>query len=245
VTSASDANNSIRFCIRSYIAFVLAPQAPIIEWLAQLDSCIKTSQGFFADRAVVLDLGAVKLGQPGIRHLLGQLTERGVRIVGIEGADPSQLDPSLPPLLTSGRPAERPAAAATETAAPKKEAAAAAAPAPAASKDEPTSLLIESPVRSGQAIYFPHGDVTVLGSVASGSEIVAGGSIHVYGTLRGRAMAGTKGDARARIFCRKNEAELLAINGYYRTAEDWDDAIRSHAIQSWLENGVLKVAPLD
>jgi septum site-determining protein MinC len=245
VTSASDANNSIRFCIRSYIAFVLAPQAPIIEWLAQLDSWIKNSQGFFADRAVVLDLGAVKLGQPGIRHLLGQLTERGVRIVGIEGADPSQLDPSLPPLLTSGRPAERPAAAATETAAPKKEAAAAAAPAPAASKDEPTSLLIESPVRSGQAIYFPHGDVTVLGSVASGSEIVAGGSIHVYGTLRGRAMAGTKGDARARIFCRKNEAELLAINGYYRTAEDWDDAIRSHAIQSWLENGVLKVAPLD
>jgi septum site-determining protein MinC len=245
VTSASDANNSIRFCIRSYIAFVLAPQAPIIEWLAQLDSWIKTSAGFFADRPVVLDLGAVKLGQPGIRHLLGQLTERGVRIVGIEGADPSQLDPSLPPLLTSGRPAERPAAAATETAAPKKEAAAAAAPAPAASKDEPTSLLIESPVRSGQAIYFPHGDVTVLGSVASGSEIVAGGSIHVYGTLRGRAMAGTKGDARARIFCRKNEAELLAINGYYRTAEDWDDAIRSHAIQSWLENGVLKVAPLD
>ena len=87
--------------------------------------------------------------------------------------------------------------------------------------------------------------VTVLGSVASGSEIIAGGSIHVYGTLRGRAMAGTKGDGRARIFCRKNEAELLAINGFYRTAEDWDDAIRSHAIHSWLENGVLKVAPLD
>ena len=242
MTSASDANNSIRFCIRSYIAFVLAPQAPIIEWLAQLDSWIKTSAGFFADRPVVLDLGAVKLGQPGIRHLLGQLTERNIRVIGIEGADPAQLDPSLPPLLTSGRPTERPNA--TDTAAPKKEAAApaAATTAPAAA-NEPTSLLIECPVRSGQAIYFPNGDVTVLGSVASGSEIVAGGSIHVYGTLRGRALAGTKGDGRARIFCRKNEAELLAINGYYRTAEDWDDAIRSHAIQSWLENGVLKVAP--
>ena len=239
MTSASDANNSIRFCIRSYIAFVLAPQAPIIEWLAQLDGWIKSSQGFFADRAVVLDLSGVKLGQPGIRHLLGQLSERNIRIVGLEGADPSQLDPSLPPLLSSGRPAERPNAA--EAPAPKPQAA--AAPAPAA--DEPTSLLIESPVRSGQAVYFPNGDVTILGSVASGSEIVAGGSIHVYGTLRGRAMAGTKGDGRARIFCRKNEAELLAINGYYRTAEDWDDAIRSHAIQSWLENGVLKVAPLD
>ena len=74
MTSASDANNSIRFCIRSYIAFVLAPQAPIIEWLAQLDSWIKNSPGFFADRAVVLDLGAVKFGQPGIRHLIGQLS---------------------------------------------------------------------------------------------------------------------------------------------------------------------------
>lgn len=240
MTSTSDANNSIRFCIRSYIAFVLAPQAPIIEWLAQLDSWIKTSAGFFADRPVVLDLGTVKLGQPGIRHLLGQLDERKIRVVGIEGADPSQLDPLMPPLLTSGRPTERPTA--TETAAPKKDTPAPAAPVAA---NEPTSLLIECPVRSGQAIYFPNGDVTVLGSVASGSEIVAGGSIHVYGTLRGRAMAGTKGDGRARIFCRKNEAELLAINGYYRTAEDWDDAIRSHAIQSWLENGVLKVAPLD
>jgi septum site-determining protein MinC len=240
VTSTSDANNSIRFCIRSYIAFVLAPQAPIVEWLAQLDSWIKTSAGFFADRPVVLDLGTVKLGQPGIRHLLGQLTERNIRVVGIEGADPSQLDPSMPPLLTSGRPTERPNP--TEAAAPKKEAAAPTAP---TATNEPTSLLIECPVRSGQAIYFPNGDVTVLGSVASGSEIVAGGSIHVYGTLRGRAMAGTKGDGRARIFCRKNEAELLAINGYYRTAEDWDDAVRSHAIHSWLENGVLKVAPLD
>jgi septum site-determining protein MinC len=240
VTSASDANNSIRFCIRSYIAFVLSPQAPIIEWLAQLDSWIKNSPGFFAGRPVVLDLAAVKLGQPGIRHLIGQLTERNIRVVGLEGADASQLDPSLPPLLTSGRPAER--TNATETAAATKEAPAPAAPAPT---NEPTSLLIESPVRSGQAIYFPQGDVTVLGSVASGSEIIAGGSIHVYGTLRGRAMAGTKGDGRARIFCRKNEAELLAINGFYRTAEDWDDAIRSHAIHSWLENGVLKVAPLD
>lgn len=243
MTSASDANNSIRFCIRSYIAFVLAPQTPIIDWLAQLDGWIKNSQGFFADRPVVLDLSAIKLGQPGIRHLLGQLDERKIRIVGIEGADPTQLDPLMPPLLTSGRPSERPSA--PEPAAPKKETAAPAAPTPPAPRDEPTSLLIESPVRSGQAIYFPHGDVTVLGSVASGSEIVAGGSIHVYGTLRGRALAGTKGDGRARIFCRKNEAELLAINGYYRTAEDWDDAIRSHAIQSWLENGVLKVAPLD
>jgi septum site-determining protein MinC len=236
-TSAIDANNSIRFCIRSYIAFVLAPQAPIIEWLTQLDNWTRSSPGFFAGRPVVLDLSIVKLGQPGIRYLLEQLAERGIRIVGLEGADASQLDSSVPPLLTSGRSTERHDP--PDAAPPDKPVAALPA------RDEPTSLLIETPVRSGQTVFFPSGDVTVLGSVASGSEIVAGGSIHVYGTLRGRAMAGSGGNARARIFCRKNEAELLAINGYYRTAEEWNAAIRSQPIHSWLEDGVLKVAPLE
>jgi septum site-determining protein MinC len=94
-------------------------------------------------------------------------------------------------------------------------------------------------------VIFPGGDVTVLGSVASGAEVVAGGSIHVYGTLRGRALAGSMGNARARIFCRKNEAELLAIDGYYRTAEDMDASMRGRPVQSWLENRVLSIAPLD
>src|SRR6476620_9020344 len=74
--------------------------------------------------------------------------------------------------------------------------------------------FMEEPVRSGQSVIFPHGDVTVVGQVASGAEVVAGGSIHVYGALRGRALAGSMGNPRARIFCRKNEAELLAIDGY-------------------------------
>jgi septum site-determining protein MinC len=236
-TSPVDANNSIRFCIRSYIAFVLAPQAPIIEWLAQLDNWARNSPGFFTGRPVVLDLSSVKLSQHGIRHLLEQLAERSIRIIGLEGAGASPLDPSLPPLLTGGRPSERQSAS---------DAAAANKPTPAPTvPDEPVSLLIEAPVRSGQTVFFPNGDVTVLGSVASGSEIVAGGSIHVYGTLRGRALAGSKGNSRARIFCRKNEAELLAINGYYRTAEEWGADIRSQPIQSWLEDGVLKVAPLE
>lgn len=143
----------------------------------------------------------------------------------------------MPPLLTGGRPSERPD--------PREAPAAAPSSAAPPNADEPTSLLIEAPIRSGQTVFFPNGDVTVLGSVASGSEIVAGGSIHVYGTLRGRAMAGSQGDNRAQIFCQKNEAELLAINGYYRTAEEWDADIRYQPIQSWLEDGVLMVAPLE
>jgi septum site-determining protein MinC len=93
-------------------------------------------------------------------------------------------------------------------------------------------------------VIFPFGDVTVLGSVASGSEIVAGGSIHVYGTLRGRALAGSMGDGRARIFCTRNEAELLAIDGYYRTAEDMDAELRGRAVQACLEGAALRIAAL-
>ena len=106
-------------------------------------------------------------------------------------------------------------------------------------------MLIQSPIRSGQSVNFPFGEVTVLGSVASGAEIVAGGSIHIYGALRGRAMAGSMGDARARIFCSRNEAELLAIDGYYQTAENMDASLRGRPVQVWLEAAGLNVAALD
>jgi septum site-determining protein MinC len=87
--------------------------------------------------------------------------------------------------------------------------------------------------------------VTVLGSVASGAELVAGGSIHVYGTLRGRAMAGSGGNSRARIFCSKIEAELLAIDGYYLTAESIDQTFPKGPAQAWLDGDALKIATLD
>jgi septum site-determining protein MinC len=111
-------------------------------------------------------------------------------------------------------------------------------------KPKPTSLLLESPVRSGQSI-FSEGDVTVLGSVGSGAEIVARGSIHVYGALRGRAMAGVNGNAAARIFCQKIEAELLAIDGYYKTAEEIDATLRNHPAQAWLEGNIMKITRLN
>ena len=82
---------------------------------------------------------------------------------------------------------------------------------------------------------FDKGDVTVVGSVASGAEIMAGGSIHIYGTLRGRAIAGLAGNPRARIFCSKLEAELLAIDGMYQTAEDMEPDCAGRSVQAWLE----------
>ena len=106
------------------------------------------------------------------------------------------------------------------------------------------TLMIKAPIRSGQSVFHPHGDVIVLGSVASGSEIVAGGSIHVYGTLRGRAIAGSEGNVSARIFCRKNEAELLAVDGWYTTAEEMEGVSRGKAVQAFLDNDALCVVPL-
>lgn len=133
-------------------------------------------------------------------------------------------------------------AVAAAIAPPASRATPAAAPAPAAPK-EPEVLLIDTPIRSGQSIIFP-GDVTVVGSVASGAEIVAGGSVHVYGALRGRAIAGWNGNGKARIFCRKMEAELIAIDGLYQTAEDMAPAMRGRPVQAWLEGESLKLAEL-
>jgi septum site-determining protein MinC len=108
-----------------------------------------------------------------------------------------------------------------------------------------SSLVLDRVIRSGQSIFHPNGDVIVIGSVASGAEVVASGSIHIYGTLRGRAMAGASGNPNARIFCTRIAAELLAIDGYYRTAEDLDASLRHRPVQAWLEDDTLKVAALD
>jgi septum site-determining protein MinC len=218
---------SIRFRGRSFMAFVLAPAVPLPGWLAELDKWSRSSPDFFLGRPIILDLAAAPLDEAGIIDLITQLSARGIRIMGIEGAKAEQLAPSLPPLLKGGRPSG------AET-----------SPAQTA-KQEPSSLLIESPIRSGQSVTFPYGDITVLGSVSSGAEVVAGGSIHIYGALRGRAMAGSMGNSRARIFCSRNEAELISIDGYYRTAEEMDAHLRGRPAQCWLADRVLSIAALD
>ncbi|WP_146101526.1 septum site-determining protein MinC, partial [Rhodopila globiformis] len=107
------------------------------------------------------------------------------------------------------------------------------------------TLLIDQPVRSGQSVVFERGDITILGSVASGAEVMAGGSVHVYGTLRGRAIAGLAGNANARIFCSKLQAELLSIDGVYQTADDMPARILGKPVQAWLENDQMKISVLE
>src|SRR6267142_1701607 len=225
--SAAPTRQLVRMRGRSYVAFVFSPTVPIVGWLEEVDVTLARSPGFFVGKPVVLDLSAVDLSQSAIAHLIKSLEQQNIRILGIEGVNAAQLTTSMPPLLTGGRDC---LLVQNE---PKKPEA----------KPKPISLLLDSPVRSGQSI-FSEGDVTVLGSVGSGAEIVARGSIHVYGALRGRAMAGSSGNVAARIFCQRIEAELLAINGYYQTAEEIDVALRNRPAQAWLEGTSIKITPL-
>jgi septum site-determining protein MinC len=235
MTNAARHRPPMRIRGRSFMAFSLAPEPPIAEWLDELDGWIRSSTGFFVGRPVVLDLAAVKLSAAAIAHLVSELEGRDIRVMGLEGVDPAEAGPKLPPVLKGGRAtsmSDLPRAGAG--AAPRKPA-----------KPEPTSLVIRTPVRSGQSVVFENGDVTVLGSVSSGAEVVAGGSIHVYGAIRGRAMAGANGNSCARIFCSRVEAELLAIDGYYRTAEDMDRTLIGRPVHAWLDGGALHMAALD
>jgi septum site-determining protein MinC len=178
---------------------------------------------------VVIDVSDLSLTRHSFLALLDELSKREIRILGVEGADPTCVDARVP-LLARGR------AETCET-----------ATAPATPSPAPTqtgSLLIDVPVRSGQLIIHPEGDVTIVGSVASGAEIVAAGSIHVYGTLRGRVLAGAYGNQNARIFCGRLEAELMAIDGHYIVADEIDDHLRKAPIQARLDGDELKITTM-
>jgi septum site-determining protein MinC len=225
--------NSVRFRARSFVAFALAPEAPLEEWLQSLDRWTENSPGFFTGRPVVLDLKNLKPKGTDVRHLVAQLAERGIRVYAMESDGMDGLGPDLPPLLIGAKPA-----IVDERQDPEAK--------PASPPEEASgSLILKSPVRSGQSIFHPHGDVIVLGSVGSGSEIVAGGSVHIYGTLRGRVFAGAAGNREARIFCQTNEAELLAVDGWYLTADDMEASSRGRPTQAFLDNGVVHVAALN
>lgn len=238
---------SIRIKGRSFLAVVLSPDLPLDAWLVRLDDLAARSAGFFFGRPAVLDVADLKLDRMQLKELVDALTSRNVSIMGIEGARPSAIGPGMPPALKGGRPASDFEVETTDPANPKTETEAAPAAPPAPAEEVRAvlqSLVIRESVRSGQSVVFTEGDVTVVGSVSSGAEIIAGGSIHIYGALRGRAMAGAVGNAGARIFCRKLEAELVAIDGVYKMAEDMAPGLRGQPVQLWLENDAIMAEKL-
>ncbi|MEJ0095262.1 MAG: septum site-determining protein MinC [Methylocella sp.] len=244
MTAAVRPRHSIRFHSRSFHAMALAPQAPLADWLSELDAWLERSPGFFVGRPIVLDLSAVKLPQAEVLQLTKDLFSRDILVMGIEGGDPSWRELGMPPpFVSGGRYVNETARVTADAIANVMDAKEVKAPEPAPAQRS-AALLLDSPLRSGQYIENLDGDVIVVGSVASGAEIVAGGSIHVYGALRGRAIAGA-GQPRARIFCRKLEAELLAIDGLYMTADDMEAQLRGRSVQVWLNGDSLVITAQD
>jgi septum site-determining protein MinC len=193
---------------------------------------IRQAPNFFNNTPVVIDLEGMAEPSDGVDFsgLYELLREHGMVPVGIRNGRPELQAvarlaglPVLPEsrALTSNRKPDR------------------VEPAPAHSR------LVNHPVRSGQQIYAPDGDLIVLGAVSAGAEVIADGHIHIYGVLRGRALAGVKGDAEARIFCQSLEAELISIAGRYRISEQLDPGDRGKATQVHLADDRLIVEHLN
>ncbi len=239
VTKVLTDTQSIRLKGRSFLALALSPELPFDNWLVRLDNLASRSAGFFLQRPIVLDVAGVEIDRPQLLGLISRLAKRNVRIMGIEGACPSLIGPDMPPAMTGGLPA-----CDLEASEAKTKDAEQIQPADPEHPCEPEiggaapPIMVTEPVRSGQSLRSD-GDISIVGSVASGAEVVAGGSIHIYGTLRGRALAGSAGDASARIFCRKLEAELVAIAGLYMTSEHLEPGLSGRAVQLRLENDLI------
>ena len=226
---------ALSFRARSLLAFVLEPSQPLTDWFAALDAWLVRSPTFFAAKPVILELARMELGLKEYRHLLTDLARRHIRVMGVENPNHTLVGPHLPPVVTGGRSVNAPTLP-EESALLSLETA----------KTEKTgSLIFDANVRSGQSIVHPDGDVTIIGRVASGAEIVAGGSVHVYGVLQGRVIAGISGSPMARIFCKEVRAELLCIGGVFITAEDMNAQVEGRSIEARLDGDELKLRVLD
>ncbi|SEQ03821.1 septum site-determining protein MinC [Solimonas aquatica] len=179
--------------------------------------------------------------------VLPLLRDVGMQLLGVvEGplaAEARQMGLPVLPVEAPGRgaraatPAPTPAPAAAAPPPPPP-------PAPVAAREP--SRMISEPVRSGQQIYAAGGDLVVSAVVSAGAEVVADGCIHIYGPLRGRAIAGARGDKTARIFCRRLEAELVAVAGVYAVAEQMQGELRGKPVQVYLgTDGKLNIERLD
>jgi len=234
--------SAIQFGARSLLAFALEPKAPLGEWLEALDGWLTRSPNFFSGKPVILQMAGLEITLKEYRELLSQLARRHVRVMAVENSAKLLVGPHLPPPISGGRAinadrlfdGEAPAAPAEAETPPPL------APQPLTTP-RPQNLFHEGNLRSGQQIVHLEGDVVVTGRVASGAEIVAGGSVHIYGSLQGRAFAGVAGAADARIFCREAHAELLCVGEAYVTAEDMDAKFEGKPIEASLEGGRLKI----
>ena len=236
------------------LACVRVLRADAAALCEELEHRVRSAPQLFARTAVVLDLSHLSaLPDDGaVDALLEAVRSAGMLPVGLAygTSETEALAKRMGlPLIAKFRAAYEPAGRAAAPA-PAAEPAAAPAPArealPAESAHAPSqgTLHHDGTVRSGQQVYARDRDLVVTGTVANGAEVIADGDIHVYGGLRGRAMAGAQGNADARIFVHDFHAELVAIAGHYRVFEQLPKDLEGHSVRCWLEGEKLLLARL-
>jgi len=232
-----------------------------VRLAAEMAERVQRAPKLFARAAVVLDFGGLSrcpdIGE--VRVLIEALRDAGVMPValayGTSAIEALSREVGLP-LLAKFRAAYE-YADATPAAEPKPAPAKESKPAPvaeskpAADKSRSATpaaashgMVHTTPVRSGQQVYAQNRDLTVCATVGAGAEVIADGSIHIYGALRGRALAGAGGNAQARIFCREFNAELVAVAGTYKVLEEVPPKLVGKPVQIWLENEKLRIEEL-
>jgi septum site-determining protein MinC len=201
----------------------------------ELEQQIGRSPRFFLNAPVVLDLKDTEGFTTEDEFLdIGEVLRRHtLALVGVQNALPEQMKAAAAAGLAGFAPN------ATQPSRRTAEPAVVAQPAPTASRA--TARLITEPVRSGTQIYARGTDLVVTAAVSPGAELVADGNIHVYGALRGRALAGASGDVEARIFCSRLEAELVSIAGRYLVSEQLPPEQHGLAVQIALVDDQLTV----
>jgi len=220
--------------------------------LDELTGRVATAPHFFRRTAVCLELSALESvpSVPEVQAVVDALRRAGMLAVGLAAdADcASALSMALNlPVLSSFRAGNRPVPVVQPVAEPAPPAAvasvAAPAPAPAPAPEALSPALIhQQPVRSGQRVYGRNRDLIVMAPVGAGAEIMADGCVHVYGSLRGRAMAGAHGELSARIFCQEFYAELVSIAGIFRVFETIPAELAGKPVQAWLVGEDLRLA---
>jgi septum site-determining protein MinC len=197
---------------------------------AQLDARMASMPGLFQHLPVVLDLEAVQGQSVDLDALASCLRQKGLIPIGVRAGDAElaarAAAAGLGVINIGNEPARR--------AEPARE-----RPAPTPAPQATAGMVIRQPVRSGQQVYARGGDLVVLAPVSAGAEVLADGHIHIYGPLRGRALAGVQGNAEARIFCQSLEAELVSIAGAYRISENIQETGRGRPVQIYLDGEAL------
>jgi septum site-determining protein MinC len=208
----------------------------------QTAKAVAKAPNFFIGSPVVLDLELIKnSGRLNFKSIKQILINNNLVPVGVRGGSQDQLEEAATagfPLITIGKPKLVESEDPVETVQPEE-------PVRIQPNNHkaPATKVVTSPVRSGMQVYAKETDLIIMSSVGAGAEILADGNIHVYGPLRGRALAGVQGNIHARIFCRTLEAELVAIAGYYLVKEDIKDLpSEGSMIQVYLEDEEVKIA---